>query len=217
MTSKDKAPFTNLKQIIGLALGGQSTTTTKFPITLSPTAFAAGGEFDTTLTTSDIVIAANYSSAGKDTQIGTQTYDNEGRYWYDFSLALPIKSYNDIAYDSTANGLTARSIKKNNLYAAFNFGIPRDSKKMKYQLVPVFMYGLPIAGQPLKHHLFAASMGLNYVSFFVGSILDEKNFYHNFSKPLVGDNVFHVWRTHLTYGINFDVATIVKALSKSTK
>jgi len=88
---------------------------------------------------------------------------------------------------------------------------------MKFQLVPVLMYGLPIAGQPLKHHLFAASMGLNFVNVFVGTTLDEKNFYHNFAKPLTGDNVFEAWRTHLTYGINFDVATVVKSLSKSTK
>jgi len=217
VTSKDKAPLLDLKQIIGLALEGQSGTTIELKFNLTATPFAAGGEFDTTLNSSDIAITANYSSNGKDTQIGTQTYDDEGRYWYDFSLALPIKSYNNLAYDSTSNGLTARTIKKNNLYAVFDFGLPRDTKKMKFQLVPVLMYGLPIAGQPLKHHLFAASMGLNFVNVFVGTTLDEKNFYHNFAKPLTGDNVFEAWRTHLTYGINFDVATVVKSLSKSTK
>jgi hypothetical protein len=217
ITSKEKAPLSNLKQIIGLAIGAQSVAQTRLAIALTFTPFAAGGVFDTTLTTSDVVVTANYSSAGKDTQIGTQTYDNEGRYLYDFTLALPIKSYNDLSYDSTANGLTARTIQKNNLYAAFNFGLPRDTKNMKFQLVPVLMYGIPITGQPLKHHLFAGSVGLNYVNFFVGATLDGKDFYHDFSQPLTGANVFRVWRTHLTYGINFDVATIVKALTKTSK
>jgi len=87
---------------------------------------------------------------------------------------------------------------------------------MKLQVIPVLLYGLPIAGQPLKHHLFAGSIGLNYVNFFVGTSLDEKNFYHDFTKPLTGDNVFQAWRTHLTYGLNFDVGTIVKKLSATT-
>ena len=65
--------------------------------------------------------------------------------------------------------------------------------------------------------MFAGSIGLNYVNFFVGTTLDAKNSYHDFSRALTGDNVFRVWRTHLTYGINFDVATVVKALSKSAK
>lgn len=213
--SKDKAPLSNLKQIIGLAIGAQSVAKLQLPIDIKGMAFAAGGVFDTTLTTSDVAVTATYTSAGKDTQIGTQTYDNEGRYWYDFSLALPIRSYNDLAYDSNANGLSVRKIQKNNVYAAFDFGLPRDTKNMKFQLVPVLMYGIPIASQPLKHHMFAASMGLNYVNFFAGAALDAKDFYHDFSRPLKGDNVFRAWRTHLVYGINFDVATIAKALTKS--
>jgi hypothetical protein len=72
---------------------------------------------------------------------------------------------------------------------------------------------LPIASQPLKHHLFAGSMGLNYVNFFVGMGLDQKNFYHDFTKPLNGSNVFQVWRTHLTYGLNFNPQPLIKSLS----
>jgi hypothetical protein len=214
--SKDKAPLSNLKQILTFAIAGQSAQPLKLPFDLKDTPFAAGGTFETTYTTSNIIVTATFNSSGSDTQIGTQTYDDEGRYWFDFSFVLPIKSYNDLAYDSTANGLTARTIKKNNLYAAFNFGLPRDTKNMKLQLIPVLLYGIPIAGQPLKHHLFAASVGLNYVNFFVGTSLDEKNFYHDYTKPLTGDNVFQVWRTHLTYGLNFDVGTIVKKLSATT-
>jgi hypothetical protein len=212
--SKTPAPLQNLQQILSLAFTAESSSLRKIPFTLVYTGFAAGGVFDTTLTPSDVAVTATYTSGGKDTQIGSQTYDDEGRYWYDFTLALPIATFNNLSYDSTGNTITARSITKANLFAAFNIGVPRDTKSENLLLIPTLLYGIPIANQPLQHHLFAASMGIKYVTFFVGTRLDEKTFYHDFSQPLTGDNAFRVWRTHLTYGINFPVATVVKALSK---
>jgi hypothetical protein len=214
ITSKEAAPFSNLKAIIGFAFGAQSAIPLAIPVELERTAFAAGGIFETAYTTSDMTVSALYTGAdSKDVTIGPVVYDNEKRYWYDFSLVLPIKSYNDLTYDSTANGLSARQIKKNNLYAALNVGLPRDTKRARFQYIPVLLYGVPISGQPLKHHLFAATVGLNYVNFFVGVRVDQKNFYHDFSKPLNGGNVFQVWRTHLSYGLNFDPQPLIKSLS----
>ncbi|HEV2202859.1 MAG TPA: hypothetical protein VGR73_23825 [Bryobacteraceae bacterium] len=214
ITSKESAPYSNLKAIVGFAIGAQSSLPLNIPVNLALMGFAGGGTFETTHTTSDISVSGTYAGAdGKDVTLGPQVYDNERRYWYDFSLVLPIKSYNNLTYDATANGLTARNIKKNNLYAAFNFGFPRDTKRARFQYVPVLLYGIPIASQPLKHHLFAGSVGLNYVNFFVGTALDEENFYHDFTKPLTGSNVFQVWRTHLTYGLNFDPQPLIKSLS----
>jgi hypothetical protein len=213
--SKTPAPLQNLQQIISLALASESAALSKVPFTLTDTAFAAGEIFDTTLTPSDVAVTTAYTSGGKDTQIGTQTYDDEGRYWYDFSLAIPVTTFKNLSYDSTGNMITAHTIQKTNLFAVVDVGLPRDTKQTNLLVIPTLMYGIPITSQPLQHHLFAASMGIKYVTFFVGVRLDEKNFYHDFSQPLVGSNVFQVWRTHLTYGINFSVATVVKALSKS--
>jgi hypothetical protein len=214
VTSKESAPYSNLKAIVGFAFDAHGALPLAIRVKLTPTAFAAGGTFETTHTVADVSVTGTYSGTdGKDLTLGPKVYDNEKRYWYDFSLVLPIKSYKELTYDSTANGLTARSIKKNNLYAAFNVGLPRDTKRVRFQAIPVLLYGLPIAGQPLKHHLFAASVGLNYVNFFAGIGLDQKNFYHDFTKPLSGNNVFQVWRTHLTYGLNFDPLPLIKSLS----
>jgi hypothetical protein len=213
--SKTPAPLQNLQQILSLAFTSQGSNLGKIPFTLVDTPFAGGAVFDTTLTPSDVAVTATYTSSGKDTQIGTQTYDDEGRYWYDFSLALPVTSFNDLSYDSTGNTVSARTIKKNNVYAMLNLGLPRDTKNTTLLIVPTFLYGIPIASQPLQHHIFAGSVGLKYVSVFVGARLDEKTFYHDFSEPLTGNNAFRVWRTHLTWGINFPVAYVVKALSKS--
>jgi hypothetical protein len=95
--SRTAAPLANLQQILSLAFAGQSEAVHKKIITLAPTPFTAGGTFDITLVPSNITVTSTYTSGGKDTQIGSQTYDDEGRYWFDFSLALPIVSYNDLS------------------------------------------------------------------------------------------------------------------------
>ncbi len=127
---------------------------------------------------------------------------------------MPINTYKDVSYDQSSNSITAKTISRTNVWAFFNFGIPRDTKNMNYQLIPTGLYGVPISGQPLKHHIFAASIGLNKVNFFVGVRLDQKNFVHDYSKPLTSANEYQAWRTHLVYGLNFPVSTIVSALTK---
>jgi hypothetical protein len=44
-----------------------------------------------------------------------------------------------------------------------NLGLPRDTKRIQWQLFPTFVYGMPITSQPLKHHLVGFTIGLNYV------------------------------------------------------
>jgi hypothetical protein len=135
VTSKESAPYSNLKAIIGFAFSAQGgALPLAIPVKLAPTAFAAGGTFETSHTTADVSVSGTYTGPdGKDVTLGPKVYDNEKRYWYDFSLVLPIKSYKDLTYDSSADGLTARAITKNNLYAAFNFGLPRDTKRARFQ------------------------------------------------------------------------------------
>lgn len=212
IAGKPPAPLTNLQGLVSLAftaMGLQS----PYAIELHDTPFAAGNVFETSYVPADITVAGTVSS-DKPVDLGKTPFDNEGRYWYDFSAAVPFKSYNDLAYDATSNGLTARKTQKANVYAMFDFGVPRDTKNVNLQVIPALAYGIPISGQPLKHHILAGSIGLNKVNFFVGVRLDEKNFYRDFHQPLKGDNVFQVWRTHLTYGINFPVTTVVQALTK---
>src|SRR5262249_26216388 len=191
------------------------------PVATSTLVLAAGGYLSVSHLPSNIAVTAKTSrlessGSSKDIELGKNTFDDEKKYWYDFSLALPVSSYNEVKYDQASNQITAKTIDKKYVYAFFNAGVPRDTKALQYQIVPTFLYGIPITGQPLKHHIFAGSVGLNWANFFVGVRLDQKPFYADFSKPLLGDNVSKKWRTHLAYGINFPASTVINLLKKSS-
>jgi hypothetical protein len=223
ITKKQPAPLKNLMDIAGLALGGMGANPT-VTIQTQWHILAAGEAFTVQKLPSDIAITANSqvtdaSGSSKQVEIGKNTFDDEKKYWYDFSLGLPLSSYNNLKYDSSAvaNGtyqITPRTVNQKNLYAFFDAGLPRDTKALQYQIIPTVLYGLPIAGQPLKHHIFALSFGVNWANFFIGDRLDEKSFYADFNQPLIGSNVSQKWRTHLAYGVNFPVSMIVNMLKK---
>ncbi len=224
ITKKTPAPLQNLQSIVGLALGGMGAATATVKVTLRKVVLVGGQAFDVEHLPSNIDVNADAKTldtngATKDNQLGKNTFDDEKKYWYDFSLGLPVSSYNDFRYDQTAssNGgyqITAKNINQKNLFAFVDAGVLRDTKALQYQIIPTFLYGIPIAGQPLKHHIFAGSFGCNLANFFVGVRLDEKKFYTDFSKPLIGSNVNQRWRTHLVYGVNFPVSLIVSTLKK---
>ena len=220
IAKKKPQPLEHLSAIAGLAIGaqGEFSQMTKI-VKLRKVGFAAGGVFNSDYVPSNMDITAAYTtgSDGKETEIGKQSFLNEGLYWYDFSLALPVKTYNEFRYNQTSGGITVNKIEKVNVWALFNAGIPRDLTKTHLQYIPTFVYGMPIAGQPLKHHMFGGAIGLNRANFFVGVRMDRKVFVTDYTRPLSGSNTFQLWRTHLTYGINFPVGTVVDALKQKAK
>jgi hypothetical protein len=214
------APEQNLNAIVGLALGANAGAAKQAPTQTVPIAFAAGGDpFQVLHLPSKMEVSGRSEQQDENgnpttSELGKNTYQNEKKYWYDFSLALPLQSYNEFRYDQTSNQITAAKIDKKNVWAFLNLGVPRDTSHMEAQYIPTFLYGIPITSQPLHHHIFGGAVGLNLVNVFFGVRLDRKPFDLDFSKPLTGNNVEQKWRTHFTYGINFPVGTIVKALGK---
>ena len=218
ITKKKPQPLEHLSSIAGLAIGAQAEFSQMMKtVKLRKVGFAAGGVFSSDYVPSNMDITAAYTSDSKEAEIGKQTFLNEGLYWYDFSLALPVKTYNEFRYNQTSGGITVNKIEKVNVWALFNAGKPRDLTKTHLQYIPTFVYGMPIAGQPLKHHMFGGAIGLNRANFFVGVRMDRKVFVTDFTRPLSGSNTFQLWRTHLTYGINFPVGTVVDALKQKAK
>jgi hypothetical protein len=52
--------------------------------------------------------------------------------------------------------------------------MPRDTKKIQWQLIPSVVYGIPVTGKPLKHHLVGFTIGLNYVQLMGGLRFDRR-------------------------------------------
>lgn len=220
ITKEVPAPVQDLQGIVGLitAHGGPQS----LPIALDLTTFCGGQSFEVTPLPSQMVVTA---ATGKDKkEIGKNTYDNEQRYWYDFSLALPLKSFNDLTVDSSNLTLTAKKVEKQSLFAMVNLSpFPYDTKKAQFQLLPVFLYGMPITGKPLNHHLVAAAIGLNRAQFFVGIMVNHNRQVSNASNSTPGTSnstvtgsgpVRDSWGAKLSYGINFPVSTVTNLLKK---
>lgn len=220
VTKKIPAPIQNLEGIIGIVKGQGAPRT--LSIAVDQVTLCGGQTFTVSALPSDMTATATLGSSGSSKQIGKNTFDNEKKYWYDFSFALPLKSYQDLTVSSTDLTVTAKKVEKQSLFAVVNLSpFPYDTKKASFQVLPVFLYGMPITGKPLNHHLIAAAVGLNRVQFFAGVLVS-----HNKDAPgssVSGSSsssststgpIRDYWSAKLAYGINFPVSTITSLLKK---
>ena len=211
ITKKIPAPIQNLEGI--LKLGGQGAPTTKAEVAVTPTPVCGGGAFHVYPLPSDLQVSSLVGNGDKPQTIGKQTYDNERKYWYDFSLALPLKSYKQLSL-SDSGQVIAKQVEKADLFAVFNISVPFDTKHPQAQIIPVVLYGMPITTNPIQHHLLAVAIGLNRVQAFVGVRFDRKVAVSVTSAPGVATAVEESaaspkgWDHALTFGINFPVSTI---------
>jgi hypothetical protein len=115
--------------------------------------------------------------------------------------------------------VAAKKVEKGDLFAVINLGLPRDTKKIQWQLVPTFVYGITITGKPLDHHLVGFTIGLNYVQLLGGVRFDrrkeigttvENGTPVGVESAPAGDKWDHKW----VWGINIPVRTVVGLFSK---
>src|ERR1039457_6853143 len=159
----------------------------------------------------DVKVTPTVFSDGKSVALDSRTYDNEGRYYWDISAAIPVRSINDTTYDSTAGALTAKNVQKQNLYAVFNvFPFKVDTKGTSYRwFTPALLAGMGITGKPLDRLLVAGAVGLNKVQFFAGWSIMRKQFPGPASNPTA---VTAAYRTNLIFGLNVPIRQILQTL-----
>ena len=175
VTKKTPAPLENLKAATKFAFSGQADAATPVYVDVKNIAVCAGGNMSVKHVPSDLLVTAFTKNAKEeDVQRSKQQFDNEGKYWWDISFALPLESHNDLKIDVDAGQVAAKQVEKAALFAVVNLGIRRDTKKLQWQLIPTFIYGMPITEQPLKHHLVGFSLGLNYVQLIGGWRFDRR-------------------------------------------
>jgi len=102
-------------------------------------------------------------------------FDNEGRYWWDVSVAVPVRHISQTQFDTTANTVTAKKVDQQNAFAMLNlYPVPVDIKGNSFTWIPHFIGGVAIAKQPLKKFLLGAGFGPRYANFYVGAIFTEE-------------------------------------------
>ncbi len=175
VTRKTPAPVENFKNAARFAFAGQSDAQTRLYVEVRNAAACAGGHMDVKHVPSDLLVTALTKNArDEDVQRSQQKFDNEGKYWWDVSFALPLETRRDLTVDVDAGQVAAKEVQKADLFAVVNLGLPRDTKKIQWQLFPTFVYGLPITSQPLEHHLVGFTICLNYVQLLGGVRFDRR-------------------------------------------
>jgi hypothetical protein len=82
---------------------------------------------------------------------GALTVPDEGFYWWDVSVAMPVTSFNQLKYDSVNNLLIVKNTNDIKPYALFDiyFG-PQDLRLKNAVSKPMFAFGIPMSGRPLQ-------------------------------------------------------------------
>ena len=213
ITKKTPAPWQNLQDAVSLAIA-QGASPTNIPLKMdTTTSLCGGGVFDVEHIPSDIAVTATIVDKDKaQKQLTKQTFDNEGLYWYDFSFALPLKSYQDLSYDNSNGTVSAKKVNKSDLFLVANIGLPFDTKSAEFDIIPRLLYGLPISGQPLKHHLLALAIGLNKVQLYGGYVFNQDPAKPAVATGSVTDATTSTWSHSFTWGLNVPVSAIAAAL-----
>jgi hypothetical protein len=118
---------------------------------------------------SDIAFVNQVGDEDKQTQqpkVYAKTYDNEGRYHWDVSVGIPVKSFKEVQYDTEGGQVRAKEVNRQNAYGFLNlFFNPRgvDTKGDEFYKTPHLVLGVPISGKPLDRPMVGLGFGFyNY-------------------------------------------------------
>lgn len=140
-----------------------------------------------------------------------KSYVNEKPQWVGLSIAVPLNSYRDVDYNQTNNSLEAKTVKRENVYAVGNLYLPPvDIGQTQFRWLPHLLFGVPIKGQPLRHLMAGAGIGLNWVEPFAGVVFNRQQIPVSAGSTQLQDHLVR----KLVVGINIPIATAKAALTK---
>ncbi len=177
LRKKPPAPIQNVMDLAGIILGGAKA----LNVTGTPSLPSYwGGRLlllsdipsDLTVQSNITFLPSRQALAGRkadDPQPQTQqpknyskVYDNEGRYHWDVSAGIPVKSFKEVTYDVENQQVTAKEITRQNAYGFLNIFLnPRgvDTKGDQFYKTPHLILGVPISGKPLDRPVVGLGIG----------------------------------------------------------
>jgi hypothetical protein len=89
-------------------------------------------------------------------------FDNEGYYWYDFSVTFPLNKVDALEYNQNDNNVQTRQVDLKTVYATANVFLGRaDIKDPATLWRPRLLFGIGIRGKPYDRMFVGAGFGLN--------------------------------------------------------
>lgn len=171
---------------------------------------------------SDITIEPNKTIAAGVVKLGdAQKFDNEGLYFVDFSVGVPVRKVSQLSFDSTNGLVTAKEVDKTSIMAFLNlYARPVDIKRTGYDMVPHFVGGVAIAKKPLDKIFVGAGFGPVVANFYIGALFVKQQQLSNLAPGAaatpgqVGNDIRHRYKAQVGFGLNLPVGAIVEKLKK---
>lgn len=167
---KKKLPFplANLASLVGMPQAGAAE---KLTLPTAPTPLWAGRVLNIKPLPCDLTV---HALLGLDSQeLAKQTFDDEGLYRWDVSVALPLRSTKEVQYDSTNGTLLPKTVDKLNAYGLFNFFLKPIDTKSNRPIWPFPVAGVSITGKPLDRTMVGIGWGISRVQGFVGCAFNK--------------------------------------------
>jgi hypothetical protein len=179
-------------------------------------------------TASDMVVKVNTitnnQSEVEQAKDFSKTYLNEGRYHWDVSIGLPVRSYRELQFKTDANNrVTTEAKDRQSAYGFLNiFPKAVDLSSESFLTLPHFVFGVPLASKPL-HRPFA---GIGYgvyktpvkFNIFAGVVFNRERVPRTFNvgnsatSDQLNSDLQTRWVRKFMFGINFPLSQIKNAL-----
>jgi hypothetical protein len=178
------APVSHLFDLASLLAGSTSAKAASPPLCTKPTAIWGMAKVGVKHVPDEISVRGSTETAadilaGKAPQsIGDAvTFVNEGRYWIDFSVAVPMRSISQASFDATSGTITPKNVNSQNILGVVDFYPFKkvDVRSDNYTLWPYLLGGVAIAHQPLHKILIGAGWGPRFAQFYVGALFVKQN------------------------------------------
>jgi hypothetical protein len=154
-----------------------------------------------------------------------KSYINEGRYHWDVSVGLPVKSFSEVQYEASSGVVSAKKTERQNAYGLLNvFLNPKGvdlSDDAAFSTLH-FVAGVPISGKPLDRPMVGLGMGFYKTpikfNIFAGPVFNRIREPRTLQAGDVAtDAALQAdlrtrWVTKFIFGINMPVRQFVKAL-----
>jgi len=215
VTKKLPAPIQNLSALLGLAQAAAAKRA------VEPIAYYGGREMVISHIPCDVSVRSLLTQGDipKDTELGKQTFDNEGRYFWDISVGLPITKIKELSFDASDGTVRPKEIDRQKLFAMINiFFKPIDTKGVKPNLFPHFLAGVALSKKPLDRIFVGGGLGLNKVQLFAGVAFNRVASPQtltagtNATQPQLEADLKFKYEPKFVFGLNLPVRQVVDAL-----
>lgn len=224
ITKKTPANLSNLIALLQLAIGLRPT---EAP---TPTLKSFWGmrSVDVNYVPSSIIVTAKTEKRGSaeaPQALGDPpTFDDEARYYWDVSVAVPAKKISELKFDASSNTVTAQKVDKEKLFALINVYLPpTDLRNPTNHYIPHFVGGVAIDSRPLHKILLGVGWGFKFAQLYTAALLVKQDRPNTLktgdtatSNQLSAD-LSGRYKTQFSIGINLPVRGVLDTLKKEKK